>query len=144
MFDIQFSKNQIRIRDYYEQILFLDSPFARSKDIDQLLWKCVYYRPIEDSRKRIQKVCFSHTFNIVQQYQQEALKESEERGINKEKLNKITLSFLQFLDEATKNYENLFEKLQRQLSDENRSQEQTIALKAILQKTLIILGDLGN
>lgn len=46
----------LRIRKNYEQIMFTDIAFSSSKDVDQLLWKAVFYRPIEEFRKLIKKV----------------------------------------------------------------------------------------
>jgi hypothetical protein len=41
-------------------VLFLDAGFAAANDVEQLLWKAVFYRPIEEFRSRLKtadKVC---------------------------------------------------------------------------------------
>ena len=44
------------MRDNYEEVLFLDYPLASRKEVEQSLWKAVFYGPIEDYRSRIRKL----------------------------------------------------------------------------------------
>ena len=46
----------LRLRDTYEKIIFLDYELAQSKEVEQNLWKYVYYKVIEDFRKKIRAV----------------------------------------------------------------------------------------
>lgn len=49
-----------RLRTAYEALLFLDAQFAAANDVEVLLWKSVFYRPIEEFRSRLKqadKVC---------------------------------------------------------------------------------------
>lgn len=51
-----------RLRDIYEKIIFLDYEFAQSKEVEQNLWKYVYYKVIEDFRKKIRAVSWRTKF----------------------------------------------------------------------------------
>eukprot|EP01103_Thecamoeba_quadrilineata_P017717 TRINITY_DN6415_c0_g1_i1.p1 TRINITY_DN6415_c0_g1~~TRINITY_DN6415_c0_g1_i1.p1 ORF type:complete len:800 (+),score=151.54 TRINITY_DN6415_c0_g1_i1:67-2466(+) len=44
------------IRDQLERILFEDYDYAVSKDIEQTLWKTLFYRSIEEFRKRMKNI----------------------------------------------------------------------------------------
>jgi predicted transcriptional regulator len=44
------------LRESYEKLVFSDYEFATSKDVEINLWKNVYYKVIEEFRKRIRKV----------------------------------------------------------------------------------------
>ena len=48
------------IRDNFEQVLFLNYEFAISKDVEQSIWKAVFYRVIEEYRRRLRKVSSDH------------------------------------------------------------------------------------
>ncbi|CAG8511060.1 1139_t:CDS:10 [Ambispora gerdemannii] len=52
-FDKEVATVRSKLRDSYEKIIFLDFDFAQVKDIEQSLWKYVFYRVIEEYRKRI-------------------------------------------------------------------------------------------
>jgi hypothetical protein len=44
-----------QLRGGYEALLFLDAAFAAANDVEQALWKSVFYRPIEEFRARLRK-----------------------------------------------------------------------------------------
>lgn len=44
------------IRDNYHDALFLDYALASRKQVEENLWKTVFYKPIEDYRKTIRKI----------------------------------------------------------------------------------------
>lgn len=48
----------------YETMLFKDFPASCERDVIHQLWKGAFYRPIEEFRKMIKKVC-SQVFIIV-------------------------------------------------------------------------------
>jgi len=50
----------VRIRQQNENVLFGDIEFALSKTVEERLWTNVHYRIIDDYRKRIANVCFTH------------------------------------------------------------------------------------
>lgn len=82
-----------RIRDNYEQVLFLDLVFAQTKDIDQLLWKCVFYKAIEEFRKIIQKVCYTIILKIFLQLLVPKITNTRKRTRNKRKTCKSNSIF---------------------------------------------------
>lgn len=44
-----------QLRAAYESLLFLDAAFAAANDVELLLWKSVFYRPIEEFRARLKQ-----------------------------------------------------------------------------------------
>lgn len=44
-----------RLRDLYQEIILLDTDFTVSKEIEQNLWKNVFYKVIEEMRQRIRR-----------------------------------------------------------------------------------------
>jgi hypothetical protein len=44
-----------QLRDSYEALLFLDLNFAAANDVEQVLWKSVFYKPIEEFRSRVKE-----------------------------------------------------------------------------------------
>ena len=44
-----------QLGDSYEALLFLDLNFAAANDVEQVLWKSVFYRPIEEFRSRVKE-----------------------------------------------------------------------------------------
>jgi hypothetical protein len=44
-----------QLRAAYESLLFLDAAFAAANDVELLLWKSVFYRPIEEFRARMKQ-----------------------------------------------------------------------------------------
>jgi hypothetical protein len=44
-----------QLRAAYESLLFLDAAFAAANDVELLLWKSVFYRPIEEFRSRLKQ-----------------------------------------------------------------------------------------
>ncbi|CAG8534106.1 12023_t:CDS:10 [Cetraspora pellucida] len=135
----------------YVGIIFLDYEFAQSKEVEQNLWKYVYYKFIEEFRKRIRTAVTSG---------------GKSKGIHR----KLTSSFRSFLQEATGFYYSFIQRLAahfelKQLdpiiqkfgltigiifdSPTNVSQHSysdDIKQKAVLSchKSLIFLGDLAR
>lgn len=109
------------IQKNYEQIMFTDIAFSSSKDVDQLLWKAVFYRPIEEFRKLIKKYHAAASKNIPQA---------------KEKLHSIMMKFKLFLEDAIQYYVDLYNRLDSYFGFSNEH------AKNSLHKCLIILGDL--
>jgi hypothetical protein len=79
------------IRDNFEQVLFLNYEFAISKDVEQSIWKSVFYRVIEEYRKRLRKPQQHH---------------------NDEEQKRTGNAFKQFLTSAMSFYQRLLCKLQ--------------------------------
>jgi hypothetical protein len=45
-----------RVRDLYEQLLFTNYDYACQNDIEQSLWKTVFYKVIENHRQKLRQV----------------------------------------------------------------------------------------
>jgi hypothetical protein len=153
--DKQVNQLRLSIRENYEKIILSDPAFASSKDVDQLLWKSVFYRPIEEYRKIIKKyhmAAFPQTATTTtsstnastaassSQQQQQKIEKA------KEKLRKTCRNFQSFLEESSKYYDSLFKKLKHlydNFRNENNSKFAKIILNS-LHKNLIIQGDLSR
>eukprot|EP01117_Protostelium_nocturnum_P004466 TRINITY_DN1608_c0_g1_i2.p1 TRINITY_DN1608_c0_g1~~TRINITY_DN1608_c0_g1_i2.p1 ORF type:complete len:627 (-),score=230.88 TRINITY_DN1608_c0_g1_i2:106-1986(-) len=94
-----FDKNVVQIRNMlksnYEQIIFLNYEFACEKDVEVFLWKSVFYKVIEEYRKRIRKL-----------NQNTGVKEE-----NQTELTKLCDSFSNFLESSSRFYNSLIVKL---------------------------------
>ncbi|ORX89026.1 hypothetical protein K493DRAFT_72545 [Basidiobolus meristosporus CBS 931.73] len=131
-----------RIKTLYEQIVFLDYEFASIKEVEMNLWKTVFYKVIEDYRRKLRQISGERT------------KSSE--------LKRVKNSFRSFLQEAAGFY--VFFK-QRLASEFQLRLPQTLLNKALLfdiqperllpeklgrkalfsyQQCLIYLGDLAR
>jgi len=87
-----------QLRDSYEALLFLDLNFAAANDVEQVLWKSVFYRPIEEFRSRV--------------------KEAEKAGqAGAEQLPKVGGAFSRFLEDASGFYRGLVMQLQGSYGD---------------------------
>lgn len=129
------------IRDLYVHLLFLDFDFATSKDVEQNLWKTVYYKVIEEYRKQIRKAVSSLQKN--------------ERSTMQEEVNKMCESFKAFLTQASKFYHDLIMKFQTTYSLKldgsvayhlNDTEKNASVHKAYLSchRCYIFLGDLAR
>ncbi|CAB4440555.1 unnamed protein product [Rhizophagus irregularis] len=149
IFDKQVATLRSKLRDIYEKIIFLDYEFAQSKEVEQNLWKYVYYKVIEDFRKKIR-----------------ALPAPAANGRSKSTSNKkLISSFRSFLHEATGFYYSFIQRLAihfalKQLDPVikkfgltieptevcQRSYSEDIKQRAVLSchKSLIFLGDLAR
>ncbi|KAL4223249.1 Smg-6 [Mactra antiquata] len=119
-------RRELQIR--YEKLILLDPDLATKQNVEQMLWKSVFYHMVELIRKQL------------------AENHSEETKMS---LNKI-------LDEGTTFYENLLEKLQKTFNfnledflDPNRlppdNLSRTIKLALLsAQRTTICLGDIAR
>ena len=65
--DREGTRIRSEIRDNYEEVIFLDYALASRKDVEQNLWKLVFYRPIEDHRRRLRKLQTAHAAVELQQ-----------------------------------------------------------------------------
>mmetsp|Transcript_14539 Transcript_14539/g.37296 ORF Transcript_14539/g.37296 Transcript_14539/m.37296 type:complete len:900 (+) Transcript_14539:268-2967(+) len=54
-FDPSMRSLRAQLRDQYATVLFSDYKLAKAKDVEALLWKSVFYKPIEEFRRRIRK-----------------------------------------------------------------------------------------
>jgi len=90
IFDKQVATLRSKLRDTYEKIIFLDYELAQSKEVEQNLWKYVYYKVIEDFRKKIR---------------------TASNGRSKSNSKKLTSSFRSFLHEATGFYYSFIQRL---------------------------------
>ncbi|CAG8528945.1 9589_t:CDS:10, partial [Scutellospora calospora] len=145
-FDRQVATVRSKLREHYERIIFLDYEFAQSKEVEQNLWKYVYYKFIEEFRKRIRTAVTSN---------------GKSKGIHR----KLTSSFRSFLQEATGFYYSYIQRLAvhfelKQLDPiiqkfglaiehtnvSHNSCSDDIKQKAVLSchKSLIFLGDLAR
>ncbi|CAG8480573.1 10618_t:CDS:10 [Diversispora eburnea] len=145
-YDKEVTTLRINLRDHYERIIFLDFEFSQSKEIEQILWKYVYYKFIEDYRKRIRAA-------------------STNSGKPKGTSRRLTSAFRSFLQEATGFYYFFIQKLARHFGLEQLNPiiqkfgstlESTdfskdsynfdIKQRAVLSchKSLIFLGDLAR
>ncbi|CAG8643576.1 20194_t:CDS:10 [Dentiscutata erythropus] len=145
-FDKQVATVRTKLRENYERIIFLDYEFAQSKEVEQNLWKYVYYKFIEEFRKRIRTAVTTG-------------------GKSKSIHRKLTSSFRSFLQEATgfyysfiqrlavhfelKQLDPIIKKFGLTIESTNASQHSysdDIKQKAVLSchKSLIFLGDLAR
>lgn len=146
------------IRENYEKIIFSDIAFASSKDVDHLLWKSVYYKPIEEFRKIIRKYhssAFLNPSTLVQQQQPSndvnsgttmTLEQQQQMEKSKEKLHKSCQSLQSFLEDGTLYYESLFKRL-KAVYDTYRNSNNTRLAKYVLSslhKNLISQGDMAR
>ncbi|RHZ69848.1 hypothetical protein Glove_277g38 [Diversispora epigaea] len=145
-YDKEVTTLRINLRDHYERIIFLDFEFSQSKEIEQILWKYVYYKFIEDYRKRIRAA-------------------SANSGKPKGNSRRLTSAFRSFLQEATGFYYFFIQKLASHFGLEQLnpiiqkfgltlestdyskdSYNNDIKQRAVLSchKSLIFLGDLAR
>ncbi|KAK9766895.1 hypothetical protein K7432_003684 [Basidiobolus ranarum] len=131
-----------RIKTLYEQIVFMDYEFATLKEVEINLWKTVFYKVIEDYRRKLRHISSERT------------KSSE--------LKRVKNSFRSFLQEAAGFYVSFKQKL---ATDFQLCLPQTFLNKALLfdiqpeslvaektrskalfsyQQSLIYLGDLAR
>ncbi|KAK3273297.1 hypothetical protein CYMTET_18454 [Cymbomonas tetramitiformis] len=99
-FDPEVRSIRNKLRDMYEQLLFIDYPFAQEKDVEQSLWKGIFYRRIEEFRKRIRK------YSVV------AEGGASDADEQLQKSTQATAAFRSFLAEATGFYHGLIRKLE--------------------------------
>ncbi|CAI2174764.1 16152_t:CDS:10 [Funneliformis geosporum] len=146
IFDKHVATLRSKLRDTYEKIIFLDYELAQSKEVEQNLWKNVYYKVIEDFRKKIRALPAPNVKT-------------------KSTSKKLTSSFRSFLHEATGFYYSFIQKLAihfelKQLDPvikkfgltieptdvSQRSYSEDIKQRAVLSchKSLIFLGDLAR
>ncbi|KAG9290201.1 hypothetical protein G9A89_022177 [Geosiphon pyriformis] len=92
-FDKEVATVRSKLRDNYEKIIFLDYDLAYSKDVEQNLWKYVFYKVIEEFRTRIR------------------LAQSNPGGIKSPVTRKLSTSFRSFLHEATGFYYSFIQRL---------------------------------
>jgi protein SMG6 len=135
------------IRENYEKIFFADIKFAQEKDTDQLLWKSVYYKPIEEFRKIIKKyqqTAHPHPPTTNTPPQQQQTQQQIEKA--QEKLRKTTHTFQLFLADGSEYYDGLYKRLKQRYDYYKNSGNAKLA-KAVLtslHKNLIIQGDLAR
>ncbi|CAG8573828.1 16237_t:CDS:10, partial [Funneliformis mosseae] len=146
IFDKQVATLRSKLRDTYEKIIFLDYELSQSKEVEQNLWKNVYYKVIEDFRKKIRALPAPNV---------------KPKSTSK----KLTSAFRSFLHEATGFYYSFIQKLAihfelKQLDPvikkfgltieptdvSQRFYSEDIKQRAVLSchKSLIFLGDLGG
>ena len=89
---------RISLRDSYEKLLLLDHKLATESQVEQSLWKLVFYKRIEDYRKRHSKMC-------------SAIQDSDKKERATEALKALNESFTRFLDESKTFYFSLLQKL---------------------------------
>jgi hypothetical protein len=89
---------RISLRDSYEKLLLLDHKYATESQVEQSLWKLVFYKRIEDYRKRHSKMCA-------------AIQDSEKKERATEALKSVNESFSRFLEDSKKFYLALLQKL---------------------------------
>ena len=63
--------------------------------------------------------------------------------LQKEKLHKIHATFQEFLADASKYYESFYAKLEAKYSKDQANKQNESIYLSILQRTIIVLGDLG-
>nr|CAG8433383.1 1450_t:CDS:10 [Entrophospora candida] len=145
-FDKQIATLRSKLRDTFVNIIFLDYEFAQSREVEANLWKYVYYKAIEDFRKKLRA-------------------ETTSGGKNKLPPRRLTTAFRSFLYEATGFYYFFIQRLAihfelRQLYPLIKKYGLTIDYsevspqlysddikkRAIISchKSLIFLGDLGK
>ena len=81
-----------RIRSGYRDIIVDHPTIAFEKDIDALLWKNVFYKPIEDFRQRM-KMAASNNIELM--------------NLDRNMVPRLTSDFLNFLSFATSFYQEL-------------------------------------
>ncbi|CAG8627983.1 11866_t:CDS:2, partial [Acaulospora colombiana] len=91
-YDKQVTALRISLRDHYERIVLLDYELSQSKEVEQNLWKYVYYKFIEEYRKKIRA----------------SLNSGEK---SKGAPRKLSSAFRSFLQEATGFYHDFVKKL---------------------------------
>ncbi|KAG1669143.1 hypothetical protein FOA52_002654 [Chlamydomonas sp. UWO 241] len=98
--DPEVRRLRLALQSAYEGLIFADYAYAVSKDVEQLIWKSVHYRPIEEFRNRLkiagQAVAQPGPAGAEAQPQQQ----------------KLLSAYLKFLDEAISSYKRLVWKLQ--------------------------------
>jgi len=141
-----FDKNVVTIRnnlkECYEKLIINHYEFASSKDVEQNLWKVVFYRIIEEYRKKIRN-------------SMGARNDKSSDPSAKDDLGKLCESFRSFLHSANKFYNELIKKLQEKYNLKLDGTE--YPLKALKDETpnfhksylschrcLIFLGDLAR
>ena len=87
------------VRDNYEEILFMDYAFASRKDVELSLWKCAFYKPIEEHRYKIRKLI-------------QAARNMPEGGEHAMARQEASKRFRGFLAEANGFYTGLLRKMQ--------------------------------
>mmetsp|Transcript_36979 Transcript_36979/g.59852 ORF Transcript_36979/g.59852 Transcript_36979/m.59852 type:complete len:999 (+) Transcript_36979:103-3099(+) len=87
------------IRDDYEKIILQDIDFAASKDVEQILWKTIFYRRIEEFRKRLRKAS-------------SPVPDGTSVATSKDSVRKLAHAFRLFLEESVAFYVELLRKLQ--------------------------------
>ena len=87
------------IKDGAMKVLFLDLNYALSQDIEQALWKSVFYKVIEDSRRKLKTL--SDTLAKVD--------DPQKLSTTKEELHQLTCLYFSFLDEAIGFYHSLID-----------------------------------
>ncbi|RIA88754.1 hypothetical protein C1645_877171 [Glomus cerebriforme] len=146
IFDKQVATLRSKLRDTYEKVIFLDYELAQAKEVEQNLWKYVYYKVIEDFRKKIRAL-------------------PAPNGRSKSTSKKLTSSFRSFLHEATGFYYSFIQRLAIHFELKEldpvikkfgltieptevcqRSYSEDIKQRAVLSchKSLIFLGDLAR
>jgi hypothetical protein len=123
------------LRESYEKLVFSDYEFATSKDVEINLWKNVYYKVIEEFRKRIRK---------------SASKSQESQSQNSDRTGSL---FKAFLEQSTQFYNNFIAKLQSTFNlqvdkpvPEDISDTNSTLYKQYLSchRSLTYLGDLAR
>jgi hypothetical protein len=89
---------RLSLRDNYEKLILLDHKYATESQVEQSLWKLVFYKRIEDYRKRYSKM-------------NSAVQVAEKKDRATEALKALNLSFSKFLEESKSFYLALLRKL---------------------------------
>jgi hypothetical protein len=89
---------RMSLRDNYEKLILLDHKYATESLVEQSLWKLVFYKRIEDYRKRHSKM-------------NSAIQVAEKKERATEALKALNLSFSKFLEESKEFYLALLRKL---------------------------------
>ncbi|KAJ3279734.1 hypothetical protein HK104_001190 [Borealophlyctis nickersoniae] len=98
-FEKDVANLRIKLRDAYEQIVFLDFDLALSKDVESNLWKIAHYKIIEEFRKRLKAASNGKRGS-------RSLSAEERR-----EMRVLTASFRSFLTEANGFYIAFIQKL---------------------------------
>eukprot|EP00877_Chromochloris_zofingiensis_P010721 jgi/Chrzof1/5902/Cz16g20030.t1 len=97
-YDVECRQLRASLRASYESLLFLDPAFASANEVEQALWKSVFYKPIEEFRARV--------------------RQAEKAGdVGREQLPKVATAFLKFLEDASLFYRRLIMRLQSVFGD---------------------------
>eukprot|EP00879_Flechtneria_rotunda_P012060 GHRR01012595.1.p1 GENE.GHRR01012595.1~~GHRR01012595.1.p1 ORF type:complete len:292 (+),score=102.41 GHRR01012595.1:287-1162(+) len=97
-YDAEARGQRAQLRDAYGSLLFIDPAFAAANDVELLLWKSVFYRPIEEFRSRLKQADRAGEAGAVQ-------------------VPKVAAAFLRFLEEASAFYRQLVMQLQAVYGD---------------------------